>query len=55
MQKCVNILIRRGYERQKGVNTDGNTELHSIGVDMENILDKLIKESFIIHFLMCFQ
>ena len=55
MQKVVNILINHGNELPKGVNKDGNLEPHAIGFDMENILEKLVKESFIIHFHKCLQ
>ena len=50
MHKGVNILIRRGYDRHKGFNKDGNIEPHVIVVDLENILEKLIIYIFIFHF-----
>ena len=55
MHKGVNILICRAYERPKGVNKEGNLDPHTMGVDRENILKKLAKERFIIHFPMCLQ
>ena len=49
------MLIFRGNERPKGVNKAGNLEPHMIGVDLDNILEKLVEERFIIHFPMFFQ
>ena len=49
----VNILIRRGDERPELVNKDVNIEPHMIDVDLENILEKLIGDSLIIHFTIC--
>ena len=49
----VNILIRRGDERPELVNKDVNIEPHIIDVDLENIPEKLIGDSLIVHFTMC--
>ena len=52
--KGVNLIISGGDERPKGVNEAGNIEPHMIGFDLENILDKLVEQIFIIHFLCVF-
>ena len=49
----VNILIRRGDYHPELVNKSVNIEPHMIDVDLENILEKLIGDSLIIHFTIC--
>ena len=55
MHRAVNTLIYYGNVRPGRFNKDGNLEPNTIGVDLDNIQDKLVEESFIIHFHMCLQ
>ena len=51
----VYLLIFFENKKPKVFNKDGNIETHEIGVDMDNILDKLVEAILIIHFPMYFQ
>ena len=55
VHKGVDLIICRGNDDPKGVNKTGYLETHMIGVDLENILEKLVEERLNIYFPMCFQ